>query len=62
MTRQQDLKKYHACVDRTAVFTQKHQNKWEIFQIFVSFSEKLDFTWDFQNLHINFTIIFTLLY
>ena len=29
---------------QNSCFTQYRQNKWEIFQMFVTFSEKLDFT------------------
>jgi len=39
MRRPQSLKKSPTCFDKTVVFTQYHQNKWEIF----SNSEKLDF-------------------
>ena len=38
-------KKSPACFDKTAVFTQYRQNKWEIFLSLVAFSEKLDFKW-----------------
>ena len=37
-------KKYPTCFDKTAVFTQYIQNKWDFFKIFVAFSEKLNFT------------------
>ena len=44
MRRTQNLKKNPTCFDKTAVFTQQCQNKREIFfQIFVAFSEKLNF-------------------
>ena len=38
------FEKSPTCFDRTVVFTQQRQNKWEIF---VVFSEKLDFTYKF---------------
>ena len=38
-------KKSPTCFDKTDVFTQYRQNKWEIFSSFVAFSEKLDFKW-----------------
>ena len=36
MRRPQNLKKSPTCFDKTAVFTQYRQKKWEIFQIFVA--------------------------
>ena len=44
MRRPQNLKKPPTSFDKTAVLIQLRQNKWEIFQIFVAFSEKLKFT------------------
>ena len=42
MRRPQNLKKSPTCFDKTAVFSQQQQNKWETFlQTFVDFSEKL---------------------
>ena len=43
MRRPQNLKKSPTGFDKTAVFIQYRQNKEEVFQIFVAFSEKLDF-------------------
>ena len=43
MRRPQNLQKYPTCFDKTAVFIQQHQNKWEIFKFFFAFSEKLNF-------------------
>ena len=43
MRRPQNLKKSPTGFDETAVFTQQRQNSGKFFQIFVAFSEKLDF-------------------
>lgn len=57
MRRPQSLKKSPTCFDKTVVFTQYHQNKWEIF----SNSEKLDFnlkTRDTPNQDCSFIFVF----
>ena len=43
MRRPQHLKKSPICFDKTVVFAQLRQNKWEIFSKKVTFSEKLVF-------------------
>ena len=43
MERPQNLKKSPTCFDKTAVFTQNVKTSGRFFQIFVTFSEKLDF-------------------
>ena len=44
MRRPQNLKKSPTCFDKTVVFTQQRQNKWEIFSNFCGLFRKAELT------------------
>ena len=58
MRRAQNLKKSPTCFDKTAVFTQQRQNKWEIFSIHCGLlrKPKLYYYYFFLHQHVSFII------